>query len=170
MWVILLAFLIAALDQTTKWQVRATLAYGAAHPVIPGFFNLTYIRNTGAAWGLLGNQNTALMLLSAILLILMVVFRRSFLTRAWEHRLALALLIGGVAGNLLDRIRLGWVTDFLDFHVGGYHWPAFNIADASICVGVGLYILSSLWLTSHPLNDSRRRTLPGAPPRENADP
>jgi len=164
MLVILLAFLVGALDQATKWQVRATFDYGVSHPVIPGFFNLTYVRNTGAAWGMLGGQNAVLTVLSVVILALMIVFRRSFLGRTWEHRLSLALLIGGVAGNLLDRVRLGWVTDFLDFHVRGWHWPAFNIADAAICVGVGLYIMSALWVAGHPLNESRRasKTPPSA--------
>jgi signal peptidase II len=167
--VILLAFIIAALDQATKWHVRSTFDYGVAHPVLPGFLNLTYIRNTGAAWGLLGGQNTVLTLLSVVILVVMVIFRRSFLSRTWEHRLALALLIGGVVGNLLDRVRLGWVTDFLDFHVRGWHWPAFNLADAAICVGAGLYIVSAFWVAGHPLNESRRKpeaTAPGGGPTE----
>ncbi len=60
-------------------------------------------------------------------------------------------MLGGILGNLLDRVRFGWVTDFLDFHIGDSHWPAFNIADAAICVGVGIYILSAFWTSRHPL-------------------
>jgi len=154
----LLALLIVTADQVSKYLVRGHFAYGAAHPVIPGFFDLTYVRNTGAAWGMLGGQNAVLTLLSVILLVIMIAFRRSYLSRRWEHRVALGLLVGGVVGNLLDRIRLGWVTDFLDFHAAGHHWPAFNIADAAICVGAGLYILSAFWIAGHPLHESRRRT------------
>jgi signal peptidase II len=85
------------------------------------------------------------------MLVLMVVFRRSFLSDTWDHRLALGLMVGGILGNLLDRIRLRFVTDFLDFYVGSAHWPAFNIADAAICTGVGIYVLSALWTSKHPL-------------------
>lgn len=153
----LLALSIAVADQVSKYFVRVHFAYGEPHAVIPGFFDLTYVRNTGAAWGMLGGQNAALTLLSIVLLAVMVAFRRSYLSRAWEHRVALGLLVGGVVGNLLDRIRLGWVTDFIDLHIGGRHWPAFNIADSAICIGAALYILSSLWIAGHPLHESRLR-------------
>jgi signal peptidase II len=68
-------------------------------------------------------------------------------------------MVGGICGNLIDRVRVGWVTDFLDFHLGTYHWPSFNVADSAICIAVGLYLLSSLWHTRHPLkNDEARKT------------
>jgi signal peptidase II len=173
--VLLTGLLIAVLDQLTKQLVRLDFAVHESRPVIDGFFSLTYVRNTGAAWGLFGGQNTILILLSVVMLAAMVIFRRSFLSRTWEHRLALGLLIGGIVGNLFDRMRLGWVTDFLDFYWKGYHWPAFNIADAAICVGVGLYILSSLWVAGHPLHESRiksvleaEKTASAAPPGNQA--
>lgn len=144
MLVLLISAVIAFSDQLTKYFVRHHFALAESRPVVNGFFNLTYIRNTGAAWGMLGGQNTMLTLLSLVLLVLMVVFRRSFLSDTWPHRLALGLLIGGIVGNLVDRIRLGWVTDFLDFYIGPHHWPAFNIADAAICVGVGIYLITAL--------------------------
>lgn len=159
---LVVAVIIALSDQWTKAIVRATFALGESRPVIDGLFNLTYVRNTGAAWGILGGQNTSLTLLSLVMLLLMIMFRRSFLGDTWEHRLALGLMIGGIVGNLLDRVRLGWVTDFFDFYVKGWHWPAFNIADAAICTGVGIYILSAFWVAQHPLND--RPDEPGAQP------
>jgi len=155
MLVLVLALLIAVLDQVTKYAVRMNFFVGESVPVIHGFFDLTYLRNTGAAWGMLGGQNTALVVLSLVMLVLMVIFRRSFLSDNWEHRVALGLLIGGIIGNLVDRLRLGSVTDFLDFYIRGYHWPSFNVADAAICTGVGIYILSALWLGTHPLHESR---------------
>lgn len=161
---LLLGMAIAAADQYTKSVVRLAYSVGDSHPVINGFFDLTYVRNTGAAWGILGGQNMILSLLSVILLGVLLVFRRSFLSNTWEHRLALGLLIGGIVGNLIDRLKLGWVTDFLDFHVAGHHWPAFNIADAAICTGVGIYILSSFWIAGHPLNESRYKE--GEPAKE----
>lgn len=152
---LLLALTIAIVDQVTKYAVRLGFAAGESRPVIAGFFELTYVRNTGAAWGILGGQNASLTLLSVVMLVVMVLFRRSFLSNTWEHRVALGLMIGGIMGNLMDRLRLGWVTDFLDFHIGRHHWPAFNVADSAICIGVGIYILSALWLAGHPLHESR---------------
>ncbi len=136
-------------------MVRASFALGESRTVLEGFFNLTYVRNTGAAWGILGGQNTSLTILSIVMLLVMVLFRRSFLGDTWEHRLALGLMVGGIVGNLHDRVRLGWVTDFFDFYYRGWHWPAFNIADAAICSGVGIYIISAFWIAHHPLNDRR---------------
>ncbi|MBU0679050.1 MAG: signal peptidase II [Verrucomicrobia bacterium] len=152
---LVIALLITVLDQLTKQIVRLSFALGESRPVIEGCFDLTYLRNTGAAWGILGGQNTSLTVISLVILIVMVIFRRSFLSDTLEHRIALGLMVGGIVGNLLDRMRQGWVTDFLDFYVGNHHWPAFNVADAAICVGVGIYILSSLWISTHPLADRR---------------
>jgi signal peptidase II len=83
------------------------------------------------------------------MLVVIVCFRRSFLNDVPGHRLALGLMVGGIVGNLIDRLRLQYVVDFLDFHWGVHHFPAFNVADSSICIGVGLYILSML-LTPSP--------------------
>lgn len=155
MLVLLLGLVITVVDQVTKYIIRITFAAGESRPVIHGFFDLTYVRNTGAAWGILGGQNASLTIISIIMLAAILIFRRSFLSNTWEHRVALGLMIGGIVGNLMDRLRLGWVTDFLDFHLKGYHWPSFNVADAAICVGVGIYILSAMWLAGHPLHESR---------------
>jgi signal peptidase II len=157
---LVIAVAVALADQWTKAIVRATFALGESRPVIDGFFNLTYVRNTGAAWGMLGGQNTSLTFLSIAMLIVMLIFRRSFLGDTWEHRVALGLMIGGIVGNLLDRVRLGWVTDFFDFYIKNWHWPAFNIADAAICIGVGIYIVSAFWMPQHPLNDRRDAASP----------
>ncbi len=138
-----LAVLIALLDQWTKQLVRDGFALGESRPVVAGFASLTYLRNTGAAWGMLGGQNTWLIVVSVVMLGLMVCFRRAFLSDTPSHRLALGFMIGGIVGNLFDRVRLGYVTDFLDFHVAGRHWPAFNIADSAICIGVTIYLAAS---------------------------
>jgi signal peptidase II len=155
MWVLALGFIIAVLDQATKQVVRMTFTVGESRPIIHGFFDLTYVRNTGAAWGILGGQNASLTILSMVMLAIILVFRRSFLSDTWEHRVALGFMVGGIVGNVMDRLRLEWVTDFLDFHWKGYHWPSFNVADAAICLGVGIYILSATWLAGHPLHESR---------------
>ena len=161
---LIVAILVTVSDQWTKLVVRADFALGESRPVVEGFFNLTYVRNPGAAWGILGGQTIWLTALSVVMLVVMVLFRRSFLSDTWEHRLALGLMLGGIMGNLMDRIKLGWVTDFFDFYVGSWHWPAFNIADAAICTGVGIYILSAFWVTQHPLNDGRAAAVESKPP------
>lgn len=153
MTIFLVALAVTFADQLTKQVIRYTFSLGESRPIIDGFFHLTYVRNTGAAWGMFRDHGEILILVSVVMLALLIVFRRSFLTGAWEHHIAFGLLLGGIVGNLLDRIRLQAVTDFLDFHLGSYVWPTFNIADSAICIGVGIYILSSFWLPSHPLHD-----------------
>ncbi len=150
--VLILGLVVVLLDQFTKLWVRTAYIYGGdPQIVIPGFFNLVYVRNEGAAWGLFGGQQALLVILSVVVLILLAVHHRKVLNPTVDHRIALGLMIGGICGNLIDRIRVGWVTDFLDFYVGPYHWPSFNVADSAICTAVGIYLLSSLWHTRHPL-------------------
>ena len=112
--------------------------------MLPGFFNLTYVRNTGAAWGMFSGQNVALSALALVMLAALVVFRRKILPPGRVHRVALGLLCGGIVGNLFDRLRLDYVVDFLDFFHRGWHFPAFNVADSAICVGVAIYVLGTL--------------------------
>jgi signal peptidase II len=142
---LLTAIVVTLVDQWTKYLVRVDFQYGESRPVIENFFHLTYVRNTGAAWGMLGDHTHILTIISIVMLIIMIVFRRSFLNNTFSHRLALGLMIGGIVGNLLDRIRQNWVTDFFDFFIGGWHWPCFNIADSAICIGVGIYLISGLF-------------------------
>ena len=141
MLVLCLSFSIVLLDQCSKYAVRSVFMLGQARTVIPGFFDLQFVQNTGAAWGLLAGLNHWLILFSFVMLGVIVIFRRHFITKDLSSRLSLGLIIGGIAGNLLDRVRLSYVVDFLDFYVGRHHFPAFNVADASICVGVGLYVI-----------------------------
>jgi len=145
MWVLLLSLVIVVLDQVTKVLVTCRFEVSESLPVIPGIFDLVYVRNPGAAWGMLGGFHALLIGLSLVVLVVLVVFRRSFMADCAIHRAALGLMIGGIVGNLLDRIRLQYVVDFLDFHWNVHHFPAFNVADSAICVGVGLYILSSFF-------------------------
>lgn len=155
MLVLILGLIVVLLDQLTKLWVRASLIYGGEpQTVIPGLFNLVYVRNEGAAWGMFGGQMPILIILSIVVLILLAVYHRKVLNPTFDHRIALGLMVGGICGNLIDRIRVGYVTDFLDFYVGPYHWPSFNVADSAICIAVGLYMLSSLWHTSHPLKNN----------------
>jgi len=155
MLVLILGLIVVLFDQLTKLWVRAAFIYGGEPQiVIPGFFNLVYVRNEGAAWGMFGGQMPILIILSIVVLILLTVYRRKVLNPTLDHRIILGLMVGGICGNLIDRIRVGWVTDFLDFYIGPYHWPSFNVADSAICIAVGLYMLSSLWHTRHPLKNN----------------
>ena len=145
---LIVAILITVSDQLTKELVRTSFALDESKTIVR-FFNLTSVRNTGAAWGMFGGQSTGLTLLSVVMLTLIIAFRKKFLGNSWDQRLILGLMIGGITGNLLDRLRLGFVTDFLDFHLGVHHFPSFNIADSSICCAVGLYMLSSFFTSRH---------------------
>ncbi len=145
MFVLLIGLAIVLLDQITKQWVRTAFTYGDdSLPVIDGFFNLVHVRNDGAAWNMLGGHGLVLILISVAALVLLFIYRRSFLEEQVSHKILLGLMVGGIIGNLIDRIRIGWVTDFLDFHIGTHHWPAFNVADSAICIAAGLYIITNL--------------------------
>lgn len=151
MWVLLLSVAIVILDQTTKLLVSTKFYLGESLPVVPGYFNLVRVHNNGAAWGMLGGLNGVLVAMSVVVLVVLIFFRRSFLTDSLIHRLALGLMIGGIVGNLLDRVRLQYVVDFLDFCWQTHHFPAFNVADSAICVGVGFYMISAFFPAKPPL-------------------
>ena len=142
MMILSLSFLVTLLDQLSKHIVRLNLHLGEHVTVVAGFLDLRYGMNTGAAMGSLQGLNSWLILVSVIMLGLIVVFRGHFLTSGATPRIALSLIIAGILGNLSDRVRLGFVVDFLDFYWRDYHFWTFNVADAAICVGVGLYVLS----------------------------
>ena len=142
-WVALIAVTVAVLDQLTKWLVVRFVGPEESRVVISGFFNLVNWSNTGAAWGIFQHYNLVLAVISLVTVLALYLFRRSFQLQHWGPRIALGLITGGIIGNLIDRIRVGYVIDFLSFYVGQYHWPAFNVADSAICVGVGLYIILS---------------------------
>ena len=144
MFVALIGLAVLLLDQFTKQGIRSSLVYGESRPIIDGFFNIVYVRNPGAAWGILGGQGIILILISVVVLILLVIYRRSFLKEQFGHTVLLGLMVGGIVGNLVDRIRFGCVTDFLDFHLGVDHFPSFNVADSAICIPVRLYIITNL--------------------------
>jgi signal peptidase II len=131
-----------ALDQLTKW---ATLAYIPLHheiPIIPGFFNLVHVTNTGSAFGLMRGWFNFHVVFGTIMAVVMFVllFRKS---TDQLTRFASALILSGIFGNVTDRIIHGHVIDFLDFYAGRHHWPAFNIADSAIVIAVALFLWAS---------------------------
>lgn len=150
----LLGASVALLDQTTKAVALDRLSGNRSIEVFPDFFRLTLVVNTGAAWGLFRDKGLWLTLLAIAALVTLIVARRHFTATGPLPRIALGLLCGGILGNLTDRLARGHVVDFLSFHFRGFEWPAFNIADSAICVGVGLYVL-----------DSFRRGAPENPPK-----
>lgn len=134
---------ILVLDQLTKILTERCIT--SSIRIMPGFFNLVYVKNPGAAWGIMAGKGMILLLISIIVLILISIFIKR-LTEGWMERYyALSLICGGIIGNSIDRITRGAVVDFLDFYAGSYHWPAFNVADSAICVGVFIFIISS-WI------------------------
>ncbi|MFA6568753.1 MAG: signal peptidase II [Victivallales bacterium] len=133
--------LILVADQITKIVVENRIT--SSITVIPGLFNLVFVKNSGAAWGILAGKGWLLLLISVIVFVLIVVFIRR-IAEGWPERYySMALVAGGIVGNSVDRIWRGSVVDFLDFHYGSHHWPAFNVADSAICVGVFIFIISS---------------------------
>ena len=137
---------VVFVDQLTKFQVMQSMQLHESIPIIPDLFSLTYIRNPGAAFGLMAGSSTGFRLVFfACTSIFAVVLLGTILVRLPERDLmgqySIAAILGGAIGNLLDRVRFGEVIDFLDFYVGQYHWPAFNVADAAISVGVFFLIL-----------------------------
>lgn len=133
--------LLVLLDQGSKASVMHSISFQESIPVIPGFFNLTHLYNTGAAFGMLHDSNLFFMILSTVVLIGLIVLRRHFDGKLM--RSGWVMLIAGIIGNVADRVRFGHVVDFLDFQFGSYHWPSFNVADSCICVAAGLFLLSS---------------------------
>ena len=137
---------IFLLDVATKWTVLATIPSHATIPVIPGFFNLVRVYNTGAAFGLGQNNNHIFLAIAAVALTVLLVLWFCGVFQEKVTRLAVSLLLAGIAGNLLDRILFGAVIDFLDFILPWYgHWPSFNVADSAICVAAFLLIWTAFF-------------------------
>ena len=136
---------IVMIDQITKLIVDRTMPLYHSIPIIDGFFNLTYIRNTGAAFGILAGSGAAfrlpfLVLFSLLAIGFIIVMLRRLPERETGLIIALTFILGGAIGNLIDRFAYGEVIDFLDIYWSTYHWPAFNIADSFITVGVTITI------------------------------
>ncbi|HKE29216.1 MAG TPA: signal peptidase II [Bryobacteraceae bacterium] len=140
---------VFALDRLTKWLVERLVSFTDTHTVIPGFFDIVYSQNRGVAFGILNDSTsewrTALLIglsAAAVILVSAVLWRARHMDPLplW----GLSLILGGAAGNVFDRIIWGRVTDFLEFYIGQYHWPTFNIADSAIVIGSSLFLLDAL--------------------------
>jgi signal peptidase II len=155
---ITLSLVVIILDALTKLWITSTFALNESRSVIPDFFQIIHVRNPGAAFGIGANSGSAFvpMLLNAgaigvLVLVGVYSFRAAISDRVLQT--GLHLILGGAVGNLVDRFRFGSVVDFLDFYVrvGGqaHHWPAFNVADSAICIGIGLLFLDMRRKTDH---------------------
>lgn len=146
---LLLSLIVVLADQWSKWWVERALEPGRPRTVIPGLLDLTYVENTGVAFGLFPARGdlTATVLLTLLGLGALAVVGVYFWKTPKEDRLllaALALILGGAVGNLADRIATGSVTDFIDAYYASYHWHTFNLADSAITVGITLMVLETL--------------------------
>jgi signal peptidase II len=144
-----IAVVVVVLDQLTKLIVLDRLAPAAPLTVVPGLVALTLVMNPGLAFGLLAGVPSGWrwIVVPLSLLALLVLFRvalRILPTGGWRERSAIGLVFGGAVGNLIDRARFGAVVDFVDVHFRGYHWPAFNVADSAITIGVAMLALAAL--------------------------
>ncbi|HEV7519620.1 MAG TPA: signal peptidase II, partial [Candidatus Angelobacter sp.] len=146
---LLIALAVLLLDRITKWAIGQTIPLEDAINIIPGFFRLTHLENTGAAFSLFADSTspfrTALLIafsLAALAVICFLLWKDRNVSNAGT--VALSLILGGAVGNLWDRLAYGKVTDFLDFYIGSHHWPPFNVADSAIVVGALLLLLRML--------------------------
>jgi signal peptidase II len=140
---LILSAVVIILDLWTKHLVLKSIRLHEAVPVIPDFFQIVHVRNTGAAFGLGANASSKLvpiLLNVGAIAVFCVVVVYAFRTAVTDRLLqtGLHLILGGAIGNLVDRFRFGYVVDFLDVYIGTHHWPAFNVADSAICIGIAL--------------------------------
>jgi len=149
-----LPMLIVAVDQATKAMVRASVPVHDSVTIIPGFLDITHALNSGAAFGILNGadfpfKTVIIALIATAALIGVGMYAASLSHHQLVARIGLALIIGGAAGNLIDRVLAGWVVDFVDVYWRTYHFWAFNVADSAISVGVTMLILDMLTTGTH---------------------
>ncbi len=145
-----IAFAIVAVDQVSKLIIVHAMRVGQTISIIPDLFDISFVLNPGAAFGIMASRSSTFRSpffvgVSVLAIGLIVYYYHRYLHEpARLPAAALGLILGGAVGNLIDRLRVGMVIDFLDLHLSGYHWPAFNVADAAISIGVGLMLLRML--------------------------
>ena len=145
---LLIMVLVVVSDQITKLWIVHNLH--ETLPVIPGFFNLILVYNKGAAFGILSGlpmlwRQIFFISISVAALTALIIMQRKLGSRHVLYSVSFGLISGGAIGNVIDRLRWGKVVDFLDFYISQYHWPAFNVADSSIMIGIGLFLLLQFW-------------------------
>ena len=142
-----ITLLVIILDVITKAIIVNKVAYHEIIKVLP-FINIVHIENKGAAFGMFaGLGNVFFIIVSVIALLLIAYYLRAVQKRM--EIISLSLVLGGAVGNLIDRIRIGKVTDFIDFHVNSWHWPSFNVADSALTVGIILFLWANIFGSGH---------------------
>ena len=151
-----LSALVLVLDQFTKWLAGSGLQYGEPVPLVP-MLALTLAHNYGAAFSFLGDasgwQRWFFILLAVAVSAVLLLWLKRLQRHEWRLALALALILGGAVGNVIDRLLYGYVIDFIDFYYGDWHWPVFNVADSAISVGAALLLFDALF-ARHAQRDS----------------
>ena len=146
----LIAVLIVAVDHVTKWLARANLGYGQVVDIIPGYLRLSFVRNSGVAFGIFDSVQSAwkpyILAAMAIIALAVIIFYSARMPRdRILMQVALAATMGGILGNFLDRIFRGYVIDFIEFHIHeSFYWPNFNVADSAITVGIALLLIDTV--------------------------
>lgn len=141
----MVAMVVVLLDQISKAWVLAKIPLYKSIPIIPGMFSITHVHNPGGAFGFLAQNGSPwrhwIFVVAVLLALGMILYFHHQTPRTHPYlALGLSLIFGGAIGNLIDRLRIGEVVDFLDFYVANYHYPTFNIADSAVTVGVGIFI------------------------------
>jgi signal peptidase II len=154
----LISMVVLVVDQLTKYAVEQLTPSGSVRIVIPGLLNLVHTNNPGVAFGILSGTQTpwrapVLIVFSLGVMCLIAWLVATDRAGSWLGQYGLVLILGGAAGNFLDRILRRSVTDFIDFHIGDHHWYTFNVADSAIVVGAGLVILELLRDWRHPTHE-----------------
>ncbi len=153
---ILIAILVVMLDQLSKWWIRALFELYEAIPLFPGL-QIIYVRNLGAAFSFLstagGWQRWFFIALSILASIAIVIWISRLPKQRYLEALGLSFVLGGAIGNLVDRVLLGYVVDFIDVYYQSWHWPVFNVADSAITVGVVIMIIDILFYQRHELSE-----------------
>ena len=141
------AGVLFVVDQVSKLVIYEVLDAAGGFIQVTGFFNLVTVWNYGVSFGMLSGLGDHGAVILSVVSLVIVAFLINWLRRVDRRALAIALgaVVGGALGNVIDRVRFGAVFDFLDFHVAGWHWPAFNVADSAIVLGVGFIVIDSLF-------------------------
>jgi len=146
-WMLLavLVFLVVLLDQASKAWITVSLPENVAIPVVDGFFNIVHVQNPGGAFGFLAEgysdfKRTFFLAGTVVAAVVLMLVFRKLPTEYVFLRTGIALILGGAAGNFIDRLRQGRVVDFLDFYIGDLHWPAFNVADSAVTAGAVIFL------------------------------
>ncbi len=145
---LLIGLCVLAADQLVKWLVVSNLVEGGGFTVLEGLFDIRYVRNPGASFGILAGKRWLLVGYAGFALLIFYYFAKRLFAHLPAGAWVLGLLTGGTIGNLLDRVFRGYVVDYLDFYWGNSHFPAFNVADSAICISVALLLLAQ-WIDEY---------------------